>query len=139
MSLTAEVHRDSQRDRPLVLIVEDQPDLRQLYVEHLTMSGFDVLEAGNGVDAIRATTSQLPDVVLMDLSLPVVDGWEATRRIKADAQTAHIPIVALTAHDSSGELQRATSAGCDWFVPKPCPPHALITEVRRVLTRPTPA
>lgn len=139
MNATAEVRRQSQRNRPLVLIVEDQSDLRQLYAEHLTMSGFDVLEAGNGADAIHATAARLPDVVLMDLSLPVVDGWEATRRLKADTQTAHIPIVALTAHDGSGELKRATDAGCDWFVPKPCPPDALITELRRVLTRPTPA
>jgi two-component system, cell cycle response regulator DivK len=69
----------------------------------------------------------------MDLSLPVLDGWEATRRLKNDVRTAHIPIVALTAHDESGELQRATNAGCDWFVPKPCPPDALVTEIRRVL------
>jgi CheY-like chemotaxis protein len=135
MSATVEV----RRERPLVLIVEDQSDLRQLYAEHLTQSGFDVLEAGNGADAIHATTANLPDVVLMDLSLPIVDGWEATRRLKADAHTSHIPIVALTAHDGSGELQRATDAGCNWFVPKPCAPAALITELRRVLAGPTPA
>ena len=123
----------TQRARPLVLIVEDQGDLRQLYVEHLVISGFDVIEASDGAGAIERTASQIPDVVLMDLSLPIVDGWEATRRLKNDARTAHIPVVALTAHDGSGELQRATSAGCDWFVPKPCPPDALITEVRRVL------
>ena len=69
----------------------------------------------------------------MDLSLPIIDGWEATRRLKTDLKTAHIPVVALTAHDGAGELQQATAAGCDWFVPKPCPPDALITEVRRVL------
>jgi two-component system cell cycle response regulator DivK len=123
------------RARPLVLIVEDQADLRQLYAQQLTLSGFDVIEAGNGADAITHTGAQQPDVVLMDLSLPVVDGWEATRRLKSDARTAHIPVVALTAHDGSGELQRATNAGCDWFVPKPCPPDALITELRRVLAR----
>ena len=139
MTGTVEVRPERHRDRPRVLIVEDQHDLRELYAEHLTMSGFDVLEAGNGADAIHVTASHQPDVVLMDLSLPVVDGWEATRRLKADARTAHIPIVALTAHDGSGELERATNAGCDWFVPKPCPPDALITEVRRVLARPTPA
>jgi CheY-like chemotaxis protein len=132
MNVTADVER-TERDRPLVLIVEDESDLRKLYVEHLTLSGFDVVEAGNGADAIDATAARRPDVVLMDLSLPVVDGWEATRRIKADAATAHIPIVALTAHDGAGELERATSAGCDWFVPKPCPPDALVTELRRVL------
>ena len=128
-----EVRHADERDRPVVLIVEDQQDLRQLYAQHLTMSGFDVIEAANGLEAIDHTLSSLPDVVLMDLSLPIVDGWEATRRLKADVRTAHIPIVALTAHDGSGELQRATRAGCDWFVPKPCPPAALITEVRRVL------
>ena len=123
----------ADRNRPLVLVVEDQEELRRLYVEQLALSGFDVIEAANGEDAITHTSSRSPDVVLMDLSLPVLDGWEATRRLKADSRTAHIPVVALTAHDGSGELQRATRAGCDWFVPKPCPPDALITEVRRVL------
>ena len=135
---TEELRDADERDRPVVLIVEDQQDLRQLYAQHLTMSGFDVIEAANGAEAIDHALSSLPDVVLMDLSLPVVDGWEATRQLKADPRTAHIPVVALTAHDGSGELQRATRAGCDWFVPKPCPPDALITEVRRILaaTRP---
>jgi two-component system, cell cycle response regulator DivK len=123
----------SGRKRPLVLVVEDQGELRQLYAQQLTISGFDVIEAGNGEEAIKSASANAPNVILMDLSLPVIDGWEATRRLKADPQTAHIPIVALTAHDGSGELQRATRAGCDWFVPKPCPPDALITEVRRVL------
>ena len=120
--------------RPLVLLVEDQAELRHLYAQQLSLSGFDVIEAENGADAIAHTADCGPDVVLMDLSLPVLDGWEATRRLKADARTAHIPVVALTAHDGSGELQRATRAGCDWFVPKPCPPDALIVEVRRVLS-----
>ena len=124
-----------ERDRPLILLVEDQPELRRLYAEELVLCGFDVIEAENGADAISHTGTHAPDVVLMDLSLPVVDGWEATRRLKGDTRTAHIPIVALTAHDGSGELQRATRAGCDWFVPKPCPPDALIAEVRRVLAR----
>jgi two-component system cell cycle response regulator DivK len=125
----------AERDRPLVLIVEDQHDLRQLYVEQLALSGFDVIEAANGADAITHTASHAPDVVLMDLSLPILDGWEATRRLKSDDRTAHIPVVALTAHDGAGELQRATRAGCDWFVPKPCPPDALVAEVRRVLAK----
>ena len=106
-----------------------------MYAQQLELSGFDVIEAGNGADALVHTAAHDPDVVLMDLSLPVLDGWEATRRLKNDERTAHIPIVALTAHDESGELQRATSAGCDWFVPKPCPPDALVTEIRRVLGR----
>ncbi len=133
MSYTDELPPQAERERPLVLIVEDQLELRRLYAQQFAISGFDVIEAENGADAIAHTTSHVPDVVLMDLSLPVLDGWEATRRLKNDSRTAHIPVVALTAHDGSGELQRATRAGCDWFVPKPCPPDALITEVRRVL------
>ena len=133
MSAPQPDHSAPDRERPLVLVVEDQEELRRLYVEQLEMSGFDVIEAANGADAITHTSEQTPDVVLMDLSLPILDGWEATRRLKADIKTAHIPVVALTAHDGSGELQRATRAGCDWFVPKPCPPDALIAEVRRVL------
>jgi CheY-like chemotaxis protein len=128
-----------RRTRPLVLIVEDESELRRLYAQELVGSGFDVIEAGNGLDALQHTSTRHPDVVLMDLSLPVLDGWEATRRLKADDRTAHIPVVALTAHDGSGELQRATKAGCDWFVPKPCPPHDLIEEVRRVLAATEPA
>ena len=125
-----------QRDRPLVLIVEGHSELRQMYAQELILSGFDVIEASNGVEAIAHTSERFPDVVLMDLSLPVLDGWEATRRLKVDRRTAHIPVVALTAHDGSGELQRATRAGCDWFVPKPCQPHDLIEEIRRVLAGP---
>jgi CheY-like chemotaxis protein len=133
MTDTVELKDSGERSRPLILVVEDQPELRQLYVQQLAISGFDVIEAVNGADAIESTTARFPDVVLMDLSLPVIDGWEATKRLKNDARTAHIPVVALTAYDGSGELQRATHAGCDWFVPKPCPPDALVTEVRRVL------
>ena len=133
MRTTAEI--PDKRERPLVLLVEDQADLRQLYAQQLASHGFDVIEAENGDAAIVHTSQHAPDVVLMDLSLPVVDGWEATRRLKGDTRTAHIPIVALTAHDGSGELQRATLAGCDWFVPKPCPPEALVAELRRVLAK----
>jgi len=123
------------RVKPLILLVEDQSELRRMYAQQLELSGFDVIEAGNGQDALTRTAADSPDVVLMDLSLPVLDGWEATRRLKTDERTAHIPIVALTAHDESGDLQRATRAGCDWFVPKPCPPDALIVEIQRVLSR----
>jgi CheY-like chemotaxis protein len=133
MHATVELVGRGDRARPLLLIAEDDSALRGLYVRHLSISGFDVIEAADGADAIESTSSNQPDVVVMDLSLPVVDGWEATRRLKADARTAHIPVVALTAYDTSPELQRAMHAGCDWFIPKPCPPDALITEIRRVL------
>jgi CheY-like chemotaxis protein len=134
MHATAELTGRGQRSRPLLLIAEDDQALRGMYAKHLSISGFDVIEAANGADAIENTSTRQPDVVLMDLSLPVIDGWEATRRLKSDVRTAHIPVLALTAYDSSGELQRATHAGCDWFIPKPCPPDALLAEVRRILT-----
>jgi CheY-like chemotaxis protein len=123
-----------QREKPLVLIVEDEPDLRQMYAQQLVLCGFDVIEASDGVEALDRSSSRVPDVILMDLSIPVLDGWEATRRLKADRRTAHIPVIALTAHDGAGELREATAAGCDWLVPKPCLPHDLIDELRRVLT-----
>ena len=133
MNSAADEMRTSPRATPLILIVEDERELRQMYVLHLTMSGFEVIEAEDGAMAIAHTSERAPDAIVMDLSLPIVDGWEATRRIKEDARTSHIPILVLTAYDGAGELQRATEAGCDWFVPKPCPPDALATEVRRVL------
>jgi CheY-like chemotaxis protein len=136
MARTVELSQVGPRARPVVLIAEDQQELRRLYAQQLVMSGFDVIEAANGAEAIDLSSLNLPDVILMDLSMPVVDGWEATKRLRADQRTAHIPVVALTAHDGSGELQRATTAGCNWFVPKPCPPDALITEVRRILSGP---
>jgi two-component system cell cycle response regulator DivK len=138
MDATVELAGRRDRARPLLLIAEDDAALRGLYVEHLSISGFDVIEAGDGAGAIESTSSRLPDVVVMDLSLPIIDGWEATRRLKSDARTAHIPVVALTAYDTSPELQRAMSAGCDWFIPKPCPPDALVTEIRRVLSGSNP-
>jgi|SRR5688572_19382718 CheY-like chemotaxis protein len=134
MNAPEEVAGRRDRARPLLLIAEDDSALRGLYVEHLSISGFDVIEAADGADAIESTSSRQPDVVVMDLSLPIIDGWEATRRLKSDARTAHIPVVALTAYDTSPELQRAMLAGCDWFIPKPCPPDALVTEIRRVLS-----
>jgi len=121
------------RSKPLIVLADDQADLRELYAQQFAMSGFDVIEAANGIDAVRNTSAHLPDVVLMDLWMPVLDGWEATRRLKEDSRTSHIPVVALTAHDESDELKRAAHAGFEWFVPKPCPPDALIAEVRRVL------
>src|SRR2546422_466694 len=127
--------RVNDRTRPLVLIVEDQSDLRQLCAQELTISGFDVIEAANGLDAIAHCSSQYPDVILMDLSLPVMDGWEATRRLKADERTAHIPVVAVTGHALAGISEGAKQAGCDAFVTKPCLPEDLVKEIRKVLGR----
>jgi len=121
------------RTQPLVLVVEDYQDAREMYAAYLQFSGFEVAEAGNGVEAIEKTHELLPDIVLMDLALPRMDGWEATRRLKNDERTRHIPIVALTGHALAGHAEGAREAGCDAFVTKPCLPDALVAEIRRLL------
>jgi len=126
-------------ERPRVLVVDDYPDAREMYAEYLQYSGFDVIEAGNGVEALERAADSAPDIILMDLSLPVMDGWEATRRLKADKATADIPIVALTGHALAGILEGAKNAGCDAFVTKPCLPEDLVKEIQRVLSSPASA
>jgi CheY-like chemotaxis protein len=121
------------REQPLVLVVEDYQDAREMYAAYLQFSGFEVAEAGNGIEAIEKTRELLPDIVLMDLALPRMDGWEATRRLKNDELTRHIPIVALTGHALAGHAEGARDAGCDAFVTKPCLPDALVAEIKRLL------
>ena len=121
------------REQPLVLVVEDYQDAREMYTAYLQFSGFDVAEAGNGLEAIEKAQELLPDIVLMDLALPRMDGWEATRRLKNDPRTRHIPIVALTGHALAGHAEGAREAGCDAFVTKPCLPDALVAEIKRLL------
>jgi two-component system cell cycle response regulator DivK len=120
-------------DRPCVLVVDDYPDAREMYSEYLEFSGFTVVEAGNGMEALQRAIEHTPDIILMDLSLPVMDGWEATRRLKADPRTASIPVVALTGHALAGISEGAMQAGCDAFVTKPCLPEELVREIRKVL------
>jgi two-component system, cell cycle response regulator DivK len=124
----------TKRDRPCVLVVDDYPDAREMYAEYLQYSGFDVIEASNGMEALARAADSMPDIILMDLSLPVMDGWEATKRLKADKATADIPIVALTGHALAGILEGAKQAGCDAFVTKPCLPEDLVKEIRKVLS-----
>jgi CheY-like chemotaxis protein len=118
---------------PLVLVVEDYPDAREMYCEYLRFSGFRVAEARNGEEALEKAFTLLPDVVLMDLALPLMDGWEATRRLKGDRRTADILVVALTGHALAGHAEGARRAGCDAFVTKPCLPDDLVDEIRRLL------
>ena len=122
--------------RRRVLLVDDYPDAREMYREYLKFSGYDVVEASNGMEALQRAIETSPDIILMDLSLPVMDGWEATRRLKADARTAGIPVVALTGHALSGIFEGAAQAGCDAFVTKPCLPEDLVAEIRTVLGDP---
>ncbi len=127
----------NKSERPCVLLVDDYPDARDMYMEYLEFSGFEVVEAGNGMEALQRAVDSAPDIILMDLSLPVMDGWEATRRLKADKRTADIPVVALTGHALAGISEGAKKAGCDAFVTKPCLPEDLVREIRKVLENPS--
>jgi CheY-like chemotaxis protein len=118
---------------PLVLIVDDFPDNRQMYAEFLAFSGLRVAEAANGHEALEQATALMPDLIVMDLSLPGMDGWEATRRLKEDPRTKNILVMALTGHALAGHSKGAIEAGCDAFVTKPCLPDRLLEEIQRML------
>jgi CheY-like chemotaxis protein len=118
---------------PLILVVDDFLDNRQMYAEYLAFSGLRVEEAENGHEALEKAFKMLPDLIVMDLSLPGIDGWEATRRLKADPRTKRIPVIALTGHALAGHSKGAMDAGCDAFITKPCLPERLLEEVRKTL------
>ena len=120
---------------PLILVVDDYQDAREMYAEYLQFSGFRVAEARNGNEALEQAFALKPDLILMDLSLPGMDGWEATRQLKADERTQNIPVVALTGHALAGASDGAKRAGCDSFVTKPCLPEDLESHVRQLLER----
>jgi two-component system, cell cycle response regulator DivK len=117
---------------PLVLLVDDYADAREMYGFYLSRRGYRVEEAADGHEALTKALGLTPDIILMDLSLPGIDGWELARILKGDVRTAAIPIVALTAHALNGEQERALDAGCDAFITKPCLPQTLAAELERV-------
>jgi len=121
------------RSSPIVLLAEDFEDARELYREYLEYSGFAVETATNGREAVDKAIGLQPDLILMDASMPLLDGWQATRALKADPRTRAIPIVALTAHAFEDAKHEAREAGCDGFITKPCLPDDLVTEVRATL------
>lgn len=116
-----------------VLVVDDDAHNRNIFATVLRRAGFTVLIASAGDEALRLVAESLPQLVLMDLSIPIVDGWECTRRLKADELTRHIPIIALTAHAMRGDEERALRAGCDGYLSKPISPRQLVTEVKQHL------
>jgi two-component system, cell cycle response regulator DivK len=118
---------------PLILIVDDVDDNRALYAEYLTHHGLRVDEAVDGEEALEKIERVLPDLVVMDLSMPRLDGWEATRRIKANAEWRHIPVLVVTGHAIGSEVRRAREAGCDALCTKPCLPQQLLMHVRELL------
>jgi CheY-like chemotaxis protein len=102
-----------------ILVVEDNPDNRILITDVLTSLSYEVLVAVDGEEGVAKAEAEIPDLILMDLSLPHMDGWEATGRIKANPQLSHIPVIALTAHAMVGDREKALEAGCDDYVSKP--------------------
>ena len=133
------IGEDSELEAPLVLVVDDFQDNREMFAELLGLSGFRVAQAENGREALDRAFALLPDLVLMDLSLPELDGWEATRRLKSDPRTRHIPVIVLTGHVLADHSREARDAGCDAFLTKPCLPEVLVVEVQRVLAASRPA
>jgi two-component system, cell cycle response regulator DivK len=118
-----------------ILVIEDTEDNRRILRDLLTASGFEIFEATDGATGVAMAAELLPDLILMDIQLPVIDGYEATRRIKADPATKHIPIVAVTSYALAGDEAKTQAAGCDGYVAKPYDPRQLLAKVREYLAR----
>jgi two-component system cell cycle response regulator DivK len=117
----------------LILVVEDQEDNMQIVRDLLVSANYQLIEAENGEQALAAVTKRRPDLILMDIQIPIIDGYEVTRRIKADPALRSIPIIAVTSHALSGGEEKARAAGCDDFVPKPYSPRHLLAKIREFL------
>ncbi len=118
-----------------ILYVEDNEDNVYVLKSRLTRAGYTVLVAPDGAQAVTMAAAEQPNLILMDLSLPVLDGWEATRRIKAAPGTRHIPVIALTAHAMAGDREKAMAAGCDDFDTKPVEMSRLIDKIQALVRR----
>lgn len=116
-----------------VLLVEDNEDNRIVYATMLEHYGYRVVETANGEDAVRIAREQVPDLILMDISIPGIDGWTATERLREDPKTADIPVVAVTAHALPEHRARAESLRCEGYLTKPCEPRRLLEEVQRLI------
>jgi two-component system, cell cycle response regulator DivK len=121
-----------------ILVVEDQDDNRQILRDLLTSADFGVIEAADGEAGLGAAAAHRPDLILMDIQLPVMDGYEATRRLKADAVLRAIPIIAVTSYGFTGDADKARAAGCDGYISKPYSPRQLLAKVREYLSSPAP-
>ena len=118
---------------PRLLLVEDNEENRDALSRHLRRKGFEVLVAVDGQQGVEAARAGVPDLILMDMSLPVLDGWEATRQLKAAAETRHIPVIALTAHAMAGDREKALAAGCDEYDTKPVEFVRLLGKIQALL------
>lgn len=123
---------------PKILLVEDNEMNRDMLSRRLVRNGFEVVMAVDGGQGVAMAASEKPDLILMDMSLPVMDGWETTRRVKADAATSAIPVIALTAHALVEDRERAKAAGCDDFDTKPVELPRLLEKINRLLSQGPP-
>ena len=117
-----------------ILVVEDQEDNRQILRDLLANAGYEMIEAEDGEQALEQVAKHQPDLILMDIQLPLMDGYEATRRIKADPNSKGIPIIVVTSYALSGDEEKARAAGCDAYVAKPYSPRALLAQIREYLS-----
>ena len=117
-----------------ILIVEDQEDNRTILRDVLSTVGYELIEALNGEDGVRLAQSERPDLILMDIQLPEMDGYEATQQIKSIAELKTIPIIAVTSYALSGDEAKARAAGCDGYIAKPFSPRELLAKVRKYLS-----
>jgi two-component system cell cycle response regulator DivK len=123
----------SEDEKPLVLIVDDLADNREIYAAYLEFEGYRVAQATDGHEALAKAFELRPDAVLMDLSLPGIDGWEVTRRLKQDEATKTTLVIALSGHTRPEYVDNAKASGCDAFMAKPCLPETVADEIRRAL------
>src|SRR6187200_1961395 len=123
---------------PRLLLVEDNEENRDALSRHLRRKGFEVLVAVDGQQGVEAVRTGAPDLILMDMSLPVLDGWEATRQLKAAPETRHIPVIALTAHAMAGDREKALAAGCDEYDTKPVEFTRLLAKIQGLLDASAP-
>ncbi len=117
-----------------ILVIEDTEDNRRILRDLLTNAGFELIEASDGESGVAMAEQHRPDLILMDIQLPVLDGYEATRRIKANPALRHIPIIAVTSYALSGDEAKSRAAGCDGYVAKPFSPRQLLAKVREFLS-----
>ena len=118
----------------LILVVEDQEDNRRIMRDLLTSAGYEVMEAVTGEDGVTAAESHRPDLILLDIQLPGLDGYEATRQIKANPDLEHIPIIVVTSYALSGDDVKAFESGCNAYVSKPFSPRELLAKIREYLS-----
>jgi CheY-like chemotaxis protein len=123
----------SENSKKTVLLVEDNEDNLVVYRTILEHVGYAVIEARDGEEGVNRARSDLPDIILMDISIPKIDGWEATERLKGDDHTAEIPIIALTAHALEEDRAKAMRAGCDGYLAKPVEPRRVVQEVEKFI------